>query len=214
MNGARVRIGVLALQGGVAEHLRALRSFDARERAAGGEGSEAVAVKTAGDLSGLDGIILPGGESSAVGKLLAESGLGDRLRALISGGLPAWGTCMGAILLAKDIENDERRHLALMDIRVTRNAYGSQLDSFVEAAELEPPLPAGGKPFPMVFIRAPVIESVGPSVTVAARVRGRIAACVQGSMMATTFHPELGDDDRFHAFFVGLARNAVFPILN
>lgn len=210
MTSPRIRIGVLALQGGVAEHLAALRALDARERAAGCGGVDAVPVKRAEDLAGADGVILPGGESSAVGSLLAESGLGERLRESIAAGLPAWGTCMGAILLARGIANDERRHLALMDIVVRRNAYGSQLDSFVEAAETDFPLPGDAGPFPMVFIRAPAIESVGPEVSVLARARGRIVACRQGAMIATTFHPELSADARFHAFFAALVRNVRF----
>lgn len=198
-------IGVLALQGGVAEHLRSLRALDAADRAAGGPGVASRSVKTAADLAGLDGIILPGGESTAVGTLLSERGLLEPLRAAIANGLPAWGTCMGAILLAAAIENDQRRHLALMDIQVVRNAYGSQLDSFIEQAAFDA---ADGAPFPMVFIRAPVIESVGPSVAVLARVRGAIVACRQDAMLATTFHPELTDDIRVHAYFLNIARSA------
>lgn len=195
MAGPGVRIGVLSLQGGVEEHLAALRSLD---------GVEARPVKTAAALDGLDGVILPGGESSAVGKLLADGGLGGKLRGLIAAGLPAWGTCMGAILLARDIGNDDRRHLSLMDIRVRRNAYGGQLDSFVERAPVDLPFD-DRSPFPMVFIRAPVIESIGPDVRVVARSRGGISACVQGAMLATTFHPELSGDFRFHAYFARLA---------
>lgn len=207
-------IGVLALQGGVAEHIAALRRLDAAEKAAGRAGVEARPVKTVDDLEGIDGIILPGGESSAVGKLLSESGLLEALRKAAAAGLPAWGTCMGAILLARDIENDDRRHLGLMAVSVRRNAYGGQLDSFVERAEVDvssfAATAAGeslsGAPFPMVFIRAPVIAAVGPGVAVLARVNGRIVACAQGSLLATTFHPELTDDTRFHAFFVEKVR--------
>jgi 5'-phosphate synthase pdxT subunit len=198
-----VVIGVLALQGGVAEHLQAFRALDSAETAAG-RGCVAVkAVKTVRDLAGLDGIVLPGGESSAVGKLLSESGLMDALRGTIDAGLPAWGTCMGAILLARDLENDNRRHLGLMDITVRRNAYGGQLDSFIEGGAVSILSP---DPFPMVFIRAPLIVSVGPEVSVLAWAGGFPVACVQGRRLATTFHPELTDDRRFHEYFVSLVR--------
>ena len=207
-------IGVLALQGGVAEHLAALCRLDAVERAGGQPGIEARTVKTAAELRELDGIILPGGESSAVGKLLADSGLLEALRAAAAAGLPVWGTCMGAILLAREIENDDRRHLGLMGLRVRRNAYGGQLDSFLFRSGIDvSSLPASSAadrlaaaPFPMVFIRAPVIAGVEPDVVVLARVNGAIAACAQGSFLATTFHPELTDDLRFHALFAEMAR--------
>jgi 5'-phosphate synthase pdxT subunit len=197
----------------VAEHLASLRRLDAAERAAGLLGVEARNVKTAADLRGLGGIVLPGGESSAVGKLMAESGLLEALRREIAGGLPAWGTCMGAILLAGDLENDDRRHLGLLSISVRRNAYGGQLDSFVAEAAVDasvfssPEAAAlSASPFPMVFIRAPVIASVGEGVAVLSRVDGTIVACAQGNLLATTFHPELTEDLRFHALFAAAAR--------
>jgi 5'-phosphate synthase pdxT subunit len=210
----RPTIGVLALQGGVAPHLAALARLDAAERSRGLPGVEARTVKTAEELAGLDAVILPGGESSAVGKLLADSGLLEALRAAGEAGMPLWGTCMGAILLARDIENDGRRHLGLMGLRVRRNAYGGQLDSFVSRGVVEvsalAPSPAAealaSSPFPMVFIRAPVIADVDPDVAVLAREDGTVAACAQGSLLATTFHPELTEDIRFHALFVEMAR--------
>ncbi|MFA6506524.1 MAG: pyridoxal 5'-phosphate synthase glutaminase subunit PdxT [Treponemataceae bacterium] len=215
----RLTIGVLSLQGGVVEHITALRRLDAAERETGGLGIEARSVKTRADLVGLDGIILPGGESSAVGKMLGDHGMLVPLRDAITAGLPAWGTCMGAILLAKELENDDRRHLGLMDINVRRNAYGGQLDSFIERAEI-PAISGGfghglasgtasGTPFPMMFIRAPIIAEVGAGVTVLARVRGEIVACRQNHLLATTFHPELTEDLRFHAYFAGMIRERV-----
>ena len=200
----RLSIGVLALQGGVAPHLEALPPLAAAARDAGGRRLASRRVLIPADLDGLDGLILPGGESTAVGKLLAEGGLRDALRERIAGGMAAWGTCMGAILLAADIANDGRRHLALMDMAVERNAYGSQLDSFRIPHEIDG---AAGGPFPMVFIRAPVIRSVGESVRVLARVDGAIVACAQGRLLATTFHPELSDDLRVHALFAAMARS-------
>ncbi len=191
-------VGVLALQGDVAEHLGMLR------RLPGVAGRE---VRSAGDLEGLMGLILPGGESSTLGTLFTVTAQGRALRdALIAragAGFPLWGTCMGAILLARTIDNDQRRHLSLLDIRIQRNAYGAQLNSFTAA---EPVEGLSGGPFPLVFIRAPGITETGPGVTILARHRGAPIACRQGALLATTFHPELTDDVRFHAYFVAMAR--------
>ncbi len=201
----RLSIGVLALQGGVAPHLEALSRLDAVDRSAGGVGIASRRVIAVADLEGLDGLILPGGESTAVGKLLVEGGLLPAIRERIQAGMAAWGTCMGAILLAASIANDDRRHLGVMDIAVERNAYGSQLDSFRTEREISG---IEGGPFPMIFIRAPVIRAVGAGVDVLARVEGEIVACREGSLLATTFHPELSADLRVHAYFATLARRA------
>ncbi len=184
----------MALQGGVAEHADMLKRIP---------DVEPVLVKTAEELEATDALIIPGGESTAVGTILTHDSRGQALRDLlvsrISQGFPVWGTCMGAILLARNIRNDHRRHLAVMDIEVHRNAYGSQLDSFTVS---EPILGLDGGPFPMVFIRAPVISEVGPGVQVLARHKGQIVACRQDNLLASTFHPELTEDDRFHRYFV------------
>lgn len=184
----------MALQGGVAEHVDMLKRIP---------DVEPILVKTAEDLETMDALIIPGGESTAVGTILTHDSRGQALRDLlvsrIRQGFPVWGTCMGAILLARNIRNDHRRHLAVMDIEVHRNAYGSQLDSFTVS---EPILGLDGKPFPMVFIRAPVISEVGPKVQVLARHKGQIVACRQDNLLASTFHPELTEDDRFHRYFV------------
>lgn len=202
MDAARpIAMGVLALQGGVAEHLESLRRLDAADRAAGGAGIHQRRVLVPDDLDGLDGIILPGGESTAVGKLLAEGGLGLALKAAVADGLAVWGTCMGAILLARSVGGGDV-HLSLMDIEVRRNAYGGQLDSFAMPNPLDG---LEGGPFPMVFIRAPVISSVGPDVEILAKVGLSIVACRQGRLLATTFHPELTEDTRMHALFAGIA---------
>lgn len=187
---ARGLIGVLALQGGVEPHLSALgRLPDLASRR----------VFRAQDLAGLDGLIIPGGESTAVRRLLTEDRRGrelhDALMERLRSGLAAWGTCMGAILLS-------RHFLAVMDIGVERNAYGGQLDSFTAEAEIAG-IPGG--PFPLVFIRAPAISDAGPEVEVLARHGGRAVACRQGRLVATTFHPELSSDLRFHAFFAHMA---------
>lgn len=188
------RIGVLALQGGVAEHADMLKRIP---------DVEPVLVKTAEEVEATDALIIPGGESTAVGTILTNDSRGQALRDLlvsrIKQGFPVWGTCMGAILLARNIRNDHRRHLAVMDIEVHRNAYGSQLDSFTVS---EPILGLDGGPFPMVFIRAPVISEVGPGVQVLARHKEQIVACRQDNLLASTFHPELTEDDRFHRYFV------------
>ncbi|MCA1950026.1 MAG: pyridoxal 5'-phosphate synthase glutaminase subunit PdxT [Treponema sp.] len=193
-----VRIGVLALQGGVAEHADMLARIP---------GVEPVWVRTAGDLESTDALIIPGGESTAVGTILAHDRRGQALRELllsrIQKGFPVWGTCMGAILLARNIRNDHRRHLAVMDIEVHRNAYGSQLDSFTVSEPIEG---LEGGPFPMIFIRAPVISDVGAGVQVLARHGGQIVACRQQNLLASTFHPELTEDDRFHRYFVSFVK--------
>ena len=184
------RIGVLGLQGGVSEHIQALSSLPE---------VEAEIVLRADSLLSLDGIILPGGESTAIGKLLTDFGLTEPLGKMIREGFPVWGTCAGMILLACHIENDTRKHLAVMDITVSRNIYGKQIDSF----STEDVIPCiGGKPFPLVFIRAPGILSIGPNVEALAYHEGNIVACREYNMLATAFHPELTEDRRFHLFFL------------
>lgn len=185
-----VKVGVLGLQGGVAEHLAMLSRLP---------GVQAYAVLRLSEIMNLDALILPGGESTTIGKLLNDFGLMDSLRKRIQDGMPVWGTCAGAIVLAKEIDNDARRHLSVMDIRVSRNAYGSQLDSFTAEEAIDG---IGGAPFPLVFVRAPKIESAGADVQVIARHSGTIIACREKNMVATVFHPELSDDGRFHAWFV------------
>lgn len=188
------RIGVLALQGAVAEHLQALRDLgvDARE------------VKTAEALEAVDGLILPGGESTTIGKLLVRFDMLEPLRRRVAEGMALWGTCAGMILMARDVERalPGQPLLGLMDLRVERNAFGRQVDSF--ESDLDVPA-LGGAPFPAVFIRAPRATEAGKGVEVLARVDGSIVAARQGRMLATAFHPELSGDRRFHAYFVGMA---------
>lgn len=183
-------IGVLALQGSFREHLRLLAKL---------EGVTPLSVKNTEDLARVDGLILPGGESTAQGKLLRDFALLEPLKARIRDGLPVWGTCAGLILLAKHIAGGEPPHLGVMDITVRRNAYGGQLDSFSTAAVL----PAvSSEPLPLVFIRAPWIEETGDSVEVLAERDGRVIAAREGNLLVTSFHPELTGDPRFHAWFV------------
>jgi 5'-phosphate synthase pdxT subunit len=187
-----MRVGVLALQGAFREHIEMLRRL----------GHEAVEVRLPEHLEGLDALILPGGESTTMGKLLDTFKLREPLRDFVRAGRPTWGTCAGLILLAHDAGRTQPL-LDLMDLRVTRNAFGRQVESF----ETDLDIPAlGAPPFPAVFIRAPVIESVGDEVEVLASLPdGRIVAARQGNLLGTAFHPELTGDPRLHAYFLSLA---------
>lgn len=185
-------IGVLALQGDFAEHIASLRGC-------GVDGIEPVEVRTLAQLQAVDGLIIPGGESTTIARLLLAFDLMEPLRARIRAGLPAWGTCAGAILLANEVTNLDRPSIAAMDITVERNAFGRQIDSFEEDLDV-----AGmeGPPLRAVFIRAPVITRAGADVEVLARLDdGRIVAARQGRLLATAFHPELTPDHRMHAIF-------------
>ena len=190
----RPRIGILALQGDVREHANALRDV----------GAEPVEVRLPRDLVGLDGLILPGGESTTMRRLIDLYGLRDPIVALARGGAPLYGTCAGMILLADRIADGDEPVLRLLDITVERNAYGRQLDSF----EADLTIPAlGDEPLHGVFIRAPVVSEVGPDVEVLARDQdGRPIAVRQGRVMATAFHPELTGDRRLHRLMLELLR--------
>lgn len=188
-----MKIGVLSLQGGVIEHIDHLKHLD----------TDAVEVKTLNDMKDIDGIILPGGESSTMGKLLRISGLLEPLKNKIIKGLPVWGTCAGMILLAKNIENDPVTHLAVMDITVRRNAFGSQLDSFKTDKLIKD---VSGEPVPLVFIRAPFITSADREVKILCSIDDQIVAVRKGSMLATAFHPELTDNLAFHKYFVSICK--------
>jgi len=191
--GHGLTVGVLALQGGFAEHAAMLRSLGAAVRE----------VRLPADLQGLDALIIPGGESTTIGKLASEFGLIEPLREF-GRAHPIWGTCAGAIFLSSDARR-EQPLLGLMDITVERNAFGRQVNSF-EADLPVPTLEEPDHPFPGVFIRAPWIERVGPGVEVIARLpeEERIVAARQGHLLATAFHPELTPDPRFHRYFLGL----------
>lgn len=188
------RIGVLALQGAFREHARVLRRL----------GVEASEVRLPQHLAGLDGLILPGGESTTVSKLAADYQLLDPLRELAASGLPLWGTCAGLILLACDA-GDDLPLIGALDVRVKRNAFGRQVDSF-EADLAVSILTEPERPFRAVFIRAPLVSYVGPDVKVLANLEDTngIVAVQQGHLMGTAFHPELTDDDRFHRYFLSL----------
>jgi len=204
-NGRRkLRIGILGLQGDFEAHLRALNKAAELLNLA----VEGVVVKLPHHLNGLDGIILPGGESTTIGKLMVLYGLQQPLQQLISQGVPMWGTCAGLILLARETDNALAGQplLASMDIRVCRNAFGNQRESF-ETDLTVPEL--GEAPFHAFFIRGPSVEEVGLGVEVLATLGdGTIVAVRQGSLLGTAFHPEVAGDARFHDYFLRLVQSA------
>ena len=193
-------IGVLALQGDAREHLRRINS----------SGATGMAVRRGGELDAIDGLILPGGESTTIAKLLNRFELMEPLRARIRAGFPVYGSCAGMILLADRILDApaDQDTIGGMDVTVRRNAFGRQVESF----ENEVPIPAVGRcSFAAVFIRAPWVEQSGPDVEVLGRVSGgaadgKVVAVRQGGLLATSFHPELTDDGRIHSFFVDMVR--------
>jgi pyridoxal 5'-phosphate synthase pdxT subunit len=195
-------IGVLALQGDVREHLRALAECDALARP----------VRRPEELDGIAGLVIPGGESTAISNLVLAFGLLDPIRKRIADGMPVYGSCAGMIMLADEILDGrpDQETFAGIDMTVRRNAFGRQVDSFEGDVELDG---VAGGPFHAVFIRAPWVERVGPGVRVMGRVAagpaaGRIVAVRQGNLLATAFHPELTGDLRVHRHFVELVRQA------
>jgi pyridoxal 5'-phosphate synthase pdxT subunit len=201
-----VNIGVLALQGDVREHLRALEVCGAAARP----------VRRPGELDDADALVIPGGESTTISKLSVEFGLADPIRKRIGEGMPAYGSCAGMIMLATELLDGrpDQQSFAGIDMTVRRNAFGRQVDSFEADLSLDG-VPGG--PFHAVFIRAPWVERVGPGVQVLGRVParagtggpdGRIVAVRQGNLLATAFHPELAGDLRVHRLFVELVREA------
>lgn len=185
------KVGVLALQGAFIEHVDILKNL----------GHDAIEVRTLEQLNSIDGLILPGGESTTMGKLLVDFDLKEPLIHKIKSGLPVWGTCAGMILLASELEGDEEAHLKVMDITVKRNAYGRQLDSFITHEEVAS---VSEDPIPMVFIRAPYIVSMESQVDLIHKVEGNIVAVRQKNMLATSFHPELTSNTKFHEYFVDM----------
>jgi len=185
-----VRVGVLALQGAFREHILDLEA----------QGASVVAVRLPGQLDGLNGLVIPGGESTAIAKLMVSYGFYEAIRGRHAEGMAVWGTCAGAILMATDIADarPDQEPLGLMEAVVRRNAYGRQVDSFeadLDIAHID-------APFPGVFIRAPLIERVGEKAEILACHNGRIVAVRQGDLLATTFHPELTGDPRIHRYFL------------
>ncbi len=184
-----MKVGVLALQGDFIEHENMLRQL----------GHQPVEVRLPEHLEGLDALIMPGGESTTFGKLAVRWGLVEPLRQFAQSGRPLWGTCAGLIFLAKDVGRDQPT-LGLMDVKVARNAFGRQIDSFTTPLHIKG---IDGQPFEGVFIRAPIIESAGPAVEALCTLEdGTIVAARQGNLLGTSFHPELTRDLRMHQFFL------------
>ncbi len=187
-----MRIGVLALQGGFAEHISMLSRC----------GVTAHPVRLPSQINGLNGVVIPGGESTALRTLMTEYGLIEPLREMISGGLPVLGTCAGMVLLAQEQADPGRSGPGMMNIEVDRNAFGRQADSF--ESELSIPV-LGDGPFPGIFIRAPIVRAIGDGVQVLCQMPcGTIVAVRQENRLACSFHPELTDDLRFHKYFLSL----------
>ena len=190
-----MRVGVLAMQGAFVEHEHSLARI----------GVEPVRVRLPQHLHGLDALIIPGGESTAIGRLVQRWGLLEPIQAFARSRRPLWGTCAGLILMARGVVDGVPGQplLELLDMKVRRNGYGRQVDSF--EVDLEVPV-LDRQPFRAVFIRAPIVEGIGDEVEVLARLEnGTVVAVRQENLLATTFHPELVDDDRFHHYFVGLS---------
>lgn len=187
-----MKIGVLALQGAVAEHIRSLEAA----------GAEAVAVKQTSQLDELQGLVIPGGESTTIGKLIRQYGFLEAIQAFSEQSKPIFGTCAGMILLAERIEGQEDAHLKLMDMTVERNAFGRQRESF----ETDLDIKGIDEQVRAVFIRAPLIKEVGSQVDVLSEYKGEIVAARQGHLLAASFHPELTDDYRLHAYFVDMIK--------
>lgn len=179
-----LKIGVLSLQGGVIEHISHIEIL----------GHEALEIKKEEDLDNIDLLILPGGESTTIGNILRTTGLLEKIKEKIQNGLPVWGTCCGMILLAKEIDDEDKIHLGLMDIKVRRNGYGSQLDSFKVNKVIEG---LGQEPIELVFIRAPYVLEQGQEVKTIVEIDGKVVGVRQNNMIATSFHPELTGDTRF-----------------
>ena len=185
-----MKIGVLALQGAFREHRLTLE----------GLGCTVTEVRLPKHLEGLAGLVIPGGESTTIGKLMVQYGLLEGIRDFYAAGGAIWGTCAGAILLATEIEASEQPRLGLLDMRVKRNAFGRQVDSFEVALEVS----GLTAPFPAIFIRAPIIESVGSSVEILAKHEDAIVLARQGRLLASSFHPELTNNPSLHALFVAM----------
>ncbi|MBX4270246.1 pyridoxal 5'-phosphate synthase glutaminase subunit PdxT [Clostridium estertheticum] len=188
-----MKIGVLSLQGDVIEHINHITKL----------GHVGIEVKKLEDMDGINGIILPGGESTTIGKLLRETKMLIPLRNKILSGLPVWGTCAGMILLAKAIEGEIDGYLKVMDIKVKRNAYGSQINSFKREVIISE---ISGEPLPLVFIRGPVITEVTSNVKIICIVDDKIVAAKQNNMFVTAFHPELTNNLEIHKYFINMCK--------
>jgi len=196
-----MRVGVLALQGDVSEHLVAMRNAMGKMKI----GGEVIEVKRKDELKDLDSLVIPGGESTAIGKLIAKYGIDSEIRNLADRGIPIMGTCAGLVLIAKEGDEEVAKTgqslLGLMDIKVKRNAFGRQRESFEADLEIDV---LGEEPYHTVFIRAPAIDKAGEGVDVLARFEDRIVMARQRTLLAVAFHPELTSDSRLHEYFLGM----------
>lgn len=192
-----MRVGVLALQGAVSEHIQSLENA----------GVEGVAVKHSEELSEVDGLIIPGGESTTIGKLMRKYNFIEAIREFSGQGKPVFGTCAGLIVMAKEIEGGEEAHLGLMDIKVSRNAFGRQRESF----ETDLTVKGLDSPLRAVFIRAPLITAVGDGVEILSTYKDEIVTARQGHLLVSSFHPELTDDYSLHTYFVQMIKQAKQP---
>lgn len=200
MQDAMARIGVLALQGAVDEHLKMINKV----------GAAGIAIKRKEQLSDIDGLIIPGGESTTIGKLMRKYDFVDEIRSFSLAGKPLFGTCAGLIVLAKEVDGDKESYLHLMNIGVTRNAFGRQRESF----ETELTIKGFHRSVRAVFIRAPLIRKVGADVEVLATYHERIVAVKQGIFLATSFHPELTDDTSLHTYFLQMVIDSMVGKIN
>ena len=189
-----MKIGILAVQGAFIEHKHIIEKI----------GHDAIEIRQKDNLNGIDGLILPGGESTVQGQLLRKLDMLDTIKDLITDGLPTLATCAGLILLAEHIDNDNNVHIGTLPVTVRRNAYGRQLGSFIRTASLK-----GFGEFPMTFIRAPFVSSVNDHVDVLATVDDRIVAVQYNNQVGLAFHPELSDDSRIHEYFISLCQNNI-----
>ncbi|MBL0388987.1 pyridoxal 5'-phosphate synthase glutaminase subunit PdxT [Tumebacillus sp. ITR2] len=192
-----MKIGVLALQGAVAEHIKSLEQAGA---------DEVVAVKWPADLEGLDGLVLPGGESTTIGKLMNKYELMEPVREMAKRGVPMFGTCAGLILLAERIHGQDWSHLGVFDVLVDRNSFGRQVDSF--ETDLDVKGMEGQEKYRAVFIRAPHIMEIGDQVEVLSTFNDRVVTARQGHILGASFHPELTDDVRLHQYFLTMVEEA------
>jgi len=192
-----MKIGVLALQGAFREHIEMLRGMDV----------DAIEVRLPEQLRDIDGLIIPGGESTTIGKIATQYGLIEPIREMAAQGKPIWGTCAGMIVLAKDV-GMKQPLVGVMDVKVKRNAFGRQVDSFETDLEIPEIKNGDATPFHAIFIRAPLLESVGENVQVLAKLdNGAIVAARQDNLLVTSFHPELTHDARFHNYFLRMAKD-------
>lgn len=189
-DGDAAKVGILALQGDVEEHRRVLETLEA----------DAVEVREVEDLNGISGLIVPGGESTVIGKMMVESGLLDGVRTFFYQGGAVWGTCAGMVLAASATTGERQPLIGLMNALVVRNGFGRQVHSF--EADLDVDIEGFGEPFVGIFIRAPFFEDVGPGVEVLSKLGGKVVAARADNVLVTAFHPELADDVRFHRYFL------------